>query len=263
MKRNDAIARFGRHYEIDAGTKTIREKLCAADPESKHEFADLGAAIRALDAQVRKKGAKAAADAQKTLGRLGTRLLIARAKMGLHPKAAYILVKAAEYKEIVREGRHAADYGHDGQMTIYSLRDNIRMPHMLEIGRKIYEMKANYMTEGIRISELRVTGLRIYEGWSNGEYDYAVHYDAKGTRGSGGVQDFSFEYPHDDTSKTELKSPYGEQIRYFLTPEAADQAALDVMAKLKDNFNKVAADIRERRIERDHANTAPHYGLDL
>jgi hypothetical protein len=163
----------------------------------------------------------------------------------------------------IYEAEYDLFYGLGGRETVRCLPEDIRMPHMLEIGQTVYEVKMNYMAEGIRINPMRVTGIRVYEGWSNDKYDYSVHYDAKGPKGSGGAHDFSFQYPHDDAQEPELKANYGGHLRYFLTEEAADRTALEMIGRLRENFNTLAKDIRERAHERRLEASAPHYGLDL
>jgi hypothetical protein len=270
MQRDEAIRRFGHHFTINVTERTVQEALGTVDELGDRNYETADAALDALDTKAREAAREKVGEIDSFLGRWRIKSQILLGKTGLHPNAAAIRAGLAHKLERRRAAQDIADRGVRLLCKLEPLPDDIRMPVLLDAGDKIYRLRfSSHMNRGngyeekLEIGEQVITGRslqRAYPYSGSDQYDYRFYYQA-GKPGAARA-DFGFYHDHDDLSEAEIATNYSN-TRYFLTREAAEDAALAMIGKLKQSFNALARDVREHRHERMLEASAHHYGLDL
>lgn len=254
MKRADAIARHGHHYNFSVHSRTVYESLGPAshDDDGEHVTDEKQAAEEMKD-RLTDAAMHRIAKIDEILEKPGNRVLMFLAHRGWHKRTESIL--AAEKRLLEEKSGLERDIARDFEdcVTIKSLPDDIKLPVALDVGRKIYIVRACYLEEGIKTREATITDRRLWSGSSaRGDWDYIFSYNAKDERG----ETLSFEYNRADESNPKIDNNY-HGIHYFLTQEAAEDFTLALAARLSAEFSKVAIDTRLRVIARPRPPEGP------
>jgi len=247
MKRADAIARYGHHYNFSVHSRTVYESLgpSSHDDDGEHVTDEAGATEEMKD-RLADAAMHRIAKIDNILERPGNRILMFLARRGWHKRSETILAAEtrlhAERKEL--ETDLSADF--ENKIKITALPDDIKLPVALDLGRSMYIVRACYLEEGIKMTEAKITDRRLWSGSSaRGDWDYVFSYTATDHKG----ERLSFEYNRADESNPKIDNNY-HGIHYFLTREAAEDFTLALAARLSAEFSKVAIDTRLRVIAR-------------
>ena len=254
MKRADAIARYGHHYNFSVHSRTVYESLgpSSHDDDAEH-VTDADAAAEEMKDRLADAAMNRIDKIDDILSRPGNRFQMFLAHRGWHKRAEAILAaekrlndeKAALQRDLARD--------FDDCVTLKPLPDDIKLPVALDVGRKIYIVRACYLEEGIKMREAAITDRRLWSGSSSrGDWDYIFSYSAKDEKG----ETLSFEYNRADESNPKIDNNY-HGIHYFLTKEAAEDFTLALAASLSAEFSKVALDTRLRVIARPRPPEGP------
>lgn len=254
MKRADAIARYGHHYNFSVHSRTVYETL---GPSSHDDDAEHVTDPEAAKEEMRDRLADAAmnriAKIDEILSKPANRFHMFLAHRGWHKRTDAILAAEkrlnAERREL--ENDLATDF--EDKVKINALPDDIKLPVALDVGRSIYIVRACYLEEGLKTTEAKITDRQLWSGSSaRGDWDYVFSYTATDDKG----QRLSFEYNRADESNPKIDNNY-HGIHYFLTQEAAEDFTLALATRLSAEFSKVALDTRLRVIARPRPPEGP------
>lgn len=245
MKRADAIARFGHHYEIDTYHRTVRETLGPKDEDSTCQHDDSEEALEEMKNRLADKAMERISAINALFDRPANKINLWLARRGWHKRTEQIneAVKKlnAEKAALLRSIRD--DFN---DAALQPLPAEIKIPALLDKGQSVFVVRACYLEEGIRTEESKITDIRLWQGsMARGDWDYIAAYTATDSKGKA----IHFEYNRADTTDATIPNNI-HGTHYFLTREAADDFVLDLAARMSAEFAKVAMDTRLRVIAR-------------
>jgi hypothetical protein len=254
MKREDAIARHGRHYVLNTHSRTIYESLGpGTDGDDDAHIADDTAAAEEMRDRLTDAAMTRIARIDEIFARTGNRIQLFMAQRGWHRQAEHILAGAQKLRDERAALQKQLMDDFEGAVKHERLPEELRIPVALDVGQPVYIVRACYLEEGIKLTTARITDRRIWSGSAaRGDWHYVFSYGAADERG----QRLSFEYNRASTDNPEIDNNI-HGVRYFLTREAAEDHMLDVAARMSAHFSSVAVDLRCRLSDRKRADGAP------
>lgn len=244
MKREDAIKLFGSHYETSSYDNTINQVLGPANPEFEMtQFTTLEDAQYAL---ARENVLAHQREVDRIAGIFNRfKLRIAVAKMRLHPNSAEILAQVDALNQ--KRQTFIDKINNPAIAAIVPLPDNIKIPHMLEIGQPLYVVRSTYTAERIALDEYSITERKLHRAYSSyhKEWDYVLQYRATNTDPKSGEQRGAIDFYHNrpDAENKQLdNNAYGHET--FLTRDAAEQR---IRAIAKEMIQKARMALRITR----------------
>ena len=255
MKREDAIARYGRHYVLNTHSGTIYESLGpGSDDGDDAHITDDETALEEMRDRLADAAMARIARIDEIFQRTGNRIQLFMAQRGWHKRTDAILAAAHKLRDERTALQKQLMNDFEGAVKQQRLADDLRIPVALDIGQRVYIVRACYLEEGIKLTEAKITDRRIWSGSAaRGDWDYVFSYGAADERG----QRLSFEYNRATAANPEIDNNI-HGVRYFLTREAAEDHMLEVAARMSAHFSAVAVDLRCRLGDRPRRNgTAP------
>jgi hypothetical protein len=131
-------------------------------------------------------------------------------------------------------------------ITLKHLPEKINMPVILDIGQKLYAIDKNYFNNAATIKESKIIERTLGFGSnSKGNWDYVFRYEAANDEGTY----ITFRYNFDNLDTHELKTD-NKSMRYFLTLEAAEEAAQKIITRAKKEAAEIESERQKMRAER-------------
>lgn len=244
MKREDAIALYGRHYTLSVHSRTIYEILGTphAGDDDEAPITDPTRAHAEMKDRLSDAAMKRIARIDETLRKPLNRFQIFLARHGMLGRSDAINAAAARLRAEKESLEQDVRKDFSDSITINALPDDIKMPVALAPGRALYIVRANFLEEGIKLTTAQITQRRVWSGsFGRGDWDYVFSYTATDDKG----KSLSFEYNRADESNPVIDNNY-HGIHYFLTPDAADEFILSTATRARDHFSAAANDARAR-----------------
>lgn len=183
MRRAEAVVMHGSHWVLRMSEPPAVREVLGRDFDGSRSFDVVEKA--AID--VRERNARRELDrSRRLLGNVRSRVVILMARLGLHRRSAQILEAIPAHRATIERCR--AELADDGwRPERIPLPEVVAVPPTLPIGTAVWEVGHEWPLEhGVRLRELRVSGIGIYDVASGNGWDYSIdHRLERVTRGPG------------------------------------------------------------------------------